>query len=45
MPTYARADLAFVRGEGPYLFTEAGERYQYSAKVLPLRVTFFVIIA
>ena len=27
MPTYARADLAFVRGEGPYLFTEAGERY------------------
>lgn len=27
MPTYARADLAFARGEGPYLFTEDGERY------------------
>ena len=27
MPTYARADLVFARGEGPYLFTEDGERY------------------
>ncbi|HEX9809265.1 MAG TPA: aspartate aminotransferase family protein [Alphaproteobacteria bacterium] len=27
MPTYGRADIAFDRGEGPYLFTAAGERY------------------
>ncbi len=27
LPTYARADLAFVRGEGAYIFTEDGERY------------------
>jgi acetylornithine/N-succinyldiaminopimelate aminotransferase len=27
MPTYNRADIAFVRGEGPYLFDESGERY------------------
>ncbi len=27
LPTYARADLAFERGEGPYLFTEDGTRY------------------
>lgn len=27
MPTYARADAAFERGEGPYIFNEAGERY------------------
>jgi len=27
LPTYARADLAFERGEGPYLFDEKGERY------------------
>lgn len=27
MPTYARQDLAFERGEGAYLFTETGERY------------------
>jgi acetylornithine/N-succinyldiaminopimelate aminotransferase len=27
LPTYNRADVAFVRGEGPYLFAEAGERY------------------
>ncbi|MBC6440435.1 MAG: aspartate aminotransferase family protein [Rhodospirillales bacterium] len=27
MPTYTRADLVFARGEGPYLFTEDGERY------------------
>ena len=27
MPTYARADLVFERGEGPYLFTADGERY------------------
>ena len=27
MPTYARADVAFERGEGPYLFTSTGERY------------------
>jgi acetylornithine/N-succinyldiaminopimelate aminotransferase len=27
LPTYARADLAFERGEGPYLYTEAGARY------------------
>jgi acetylornithine/N-succinyldiaminopimelate aminotransferase len=27
MPTYNRADIAFVRGEGPYLFDEKGERY------------------
>ncbi|MCH9019854.1 MAG: aspartate aminotransferase family protein [Proteobacteria bacterium] len=27
MPTYARADLAFARGEGVYLYTADGERY------------------
>lgn len=27
LPTYAREDLAFVRGEGPFLFTEDGTRY------------------
>lgn len=27
LPTYARADLVFERGEGPYLFTDRGERY------------------
>jgi acetylornithine/N-succinyldiaminopimelate aminotransferase len=27
MPTYARAGLAFERGEGPYLFTAEGKRY------------------
>jgi acetylornithine/N-succinyldiaminopimelate aminotransferase len=27
LPTYARADLEFERGEGPYLFTVSGERY------------------
>ncbi len=27
MPTYNRADLAFERGEGPYLFTVDGRRY------------------
>jgi acetylornithine/N-succinyldiaminopimelate aminotransferase len=27
LPTYARADIAFVRGEGPYLFAEDGQRY------------------
>jgi acetylornithine/N-succinyldiaminopimelate aminotransferase len=27
MPTYARADLAFERGEGVYLFTPEGRRY------------------
>jgi acetylornithine/N-succinyldiaminopimelate aminotransferase len=27
MPTYARADLAFERGEGAYLFTADGDRY------------------
>ena len=27
MPTYARIDLAFERGEGAWLFTAAGERY------------------
>ncbi|MCG8693907.1 MAG: aspartate aminotransferase family protein [Minwuiales bacterium] len=27
MPTYARADAAFERGEGPYIFSEAGDRY------------------
>ncbi|MFQ5773998.1 MAG: aspartate aminotransferase family protein [Kiloniellaceae bacterium] len=27
MPTYARARLAFERGEGPYLFTADGRRY------------------
>jgi len=27
MPTYARTDLAFERGEGAYLFTTGGERY------------------
>ena len=28
LPTYNRADVAFVRGEGPYLFAEGGERPQ-----------------
>ncbi|MEM8658440.1 MAG: aspartate aminotransferase family protein [Pseudomonadota bacterium] len=27
MPTYARAPLSFVEGEGPWLKTETGERY------------------
>lgn len=27
LPTYARADLEFEAGEGPYLLTAAGERY------------------
>ena len=27
MPTYARVDLVFERGEGPYLYTTDGERY------------------
>ncbi|NBC31765.1 MAG: acetylornithine/succinylornithine family transaminase [Alphaproteobacteria bacterium] len=27
MPTYARADVAFERGEGPYLFDTDGRRY------------------
>ena len=27
MPTYARVDLVFERGEGPYLYTADGERY------------------
>lgn len=27
LPTYARADLAFDRGEGPYIFTTTGERF------------------
>ncbi len=27
MPTYARAELAFERGEGPYLYTAEGRRY------------------
>ena len=27
LPTYNRADLGFVRGEGSYLFDETGERY------------------
>ncbi len=27
MPTYGRADLVFARGEGPYLFTDDGERF------------------
>ena len=27
LPTYNRADVAFVRGEGPYIFAEDGTRY------------------
>jgi acetylornithine/N-succinyldiaminopimelate aminotransferase len=27
LPTYNRADVAFVRGEGPYIFAEDGARY------------------
>jgi acetylornithine/N-succinyldiaminopimelate aminotransferase len=27
LPTYNRADIAFDRGEGPYLFDEKGQRY------------------
>jgi acetylornithine/N-succinyldiaminopimelate aminotransferase len=27
LPTYNRADVAFVRGEGSYIFDEAGRRY------------------
>ncbi|HWU25759.1 MAG TPA: aspartate aminotransferase family protein [Rhizomicrobium sp.] len=27
LPTYNRAEVAFVRGEGPYLFAEDGKRY------------------
>ncbi|PSC06099.1 acetylornithine transaminase [Alsobacter soli] len=27
LPTFARADLSFERGEGPWLYTDRGERY------------------
>jgi acetylornithine/N-succinyldiaminopimelate aminotransferase len=27
LPTYQRADIAFERGDGPYLFDAKGERY------------------
>jgi len=27
LPTFNRADIAFVRGEGPYIFAEDGTRY------------------
>ena len=27
LPTYARADVAFERGEGPWLIATTGERY------------------
>jgi len=27
LPTYARSELSFARGEGAYLFTVDGERY------------------
>jgi acetylornithine/N-succinyldiaminopimelate aminotransferase len=27
LPTYARSELSFARGEGAFLFTETGERY------------------
>ena len=27
MPTYARLDVSFVRGEGAYLFDADGQRY------------------
>ena len=27
LPTFNRADIAFVRGEGPYIFAEDGSRY------------------
>jgi acetylornithine/N-succinyldiaminopimelate aminotransferase len=27
LPTYARSELSFARGEGAFLFTEAGDRY------------------
>ena len=27
MPTYGRIDLSFERGEGPWLFTDSGEKY------------------
>ncbi len=27
LPTYSRADVAFVRGEGAYIFAEDGQRY------------------
>ena len=27
LPTYARSELAFERGQGAYLFTASGERY------------------
>jgi acetylornithine/N-succinyldiaminopimelate aminotransferase len=27
LPTYNRTDVAFVRGEGPYIFAEDGQRY------------------
>jgi len=26
-PTYARADIQFARGTGPWLFTESGDQY------------------
>ena len=27
MPTYGRIDIAFVRGEGPWLYDDKGNRY------------------
>ena len=27
LPTYARSELSFARGEGAYLYTTTGERY------------------
>ncbi len=27
LPTYARVDLAFERGEGPWIYSTTGERY------------------
>ncbi len=36
-PTYARADIAFVRGEGPWLIADNGDRYlDFSAGVAVL---------
>ena len=35
MPTYGRIDLSFERGEGPWLFTESGEKFFLKKWIAP----------
>ena len=37
LPTYARAPLKFVKGEGSWLITEDGRRYWTWARASPSR--------